>query len=92
MRGCDASPDADCAGKLRQPHRHFCWIVVNDVINPRCSPLNRKLGRNRCVIHVYEGPDAGAVADERELALTHKLDHVTVFKDRSARARRQKLP
>ena len=66
-------PGAQALGQVRQPLRHRRGLVVDDVVDAGGASLDRDDRRGGRVVDVEERPDAGAVADERQLALADQV-------------------
>jgi len=61
-------------GKRGQPLGNGGRVVVDHVVDTSAATLDRRDGRLGRVGDVDEGPHAGGVADQRELALADRLE------------------
>ncbi len=75
-------PARDVTGRLSsnsrrkgwEPFAHWCGFVVDDVVDARAATLQRERSGGRCIIKMYEGPDASPVAHERKLPVSHEFE------------------
>ena len=64
---------AEYLGEVGQPFGDLRRVVVDDVVDPGLTALDRRRRRGRRVVDVDQRPDPAAVADDREAASADEL-------------------